>query len=126
MIGKELSINTWLHYSRHARTRMDQRAVRKALIAYAMLHGKIYDRAGARWYVVRWKDMPAADRKDSSLARAAGLVVCEIDGVVETVYKRERPGIYIRKKPKNDCRRNQRRKEQFGYTPQDNQRFSAS
>jgi hypothetical protein len=105
---------------------MDQRAVRNALIAYAMLHGKVYDRAGARWYVVRWKDMPAADRKDSDLARAAGLVVCEIDGVVATVYKRERPGIYIRKKPKFDCRRHRHRKEQFGDIPQDNQRLTAS
>lgn len=106
---------------------MNQRAVSSDQIAYTMLNGKVYDRAGARWYVLRWKDVPETDRKIRLQDKAVGLVVCVVDDEVATVYKRERPSLYIRKKPKFSRQRSdQRCRKTFGTHPQDNLRDEAA
>jgi hypothetical protein len=104
MSGEELTIPTMTHFSDHARKRMAQRSVSKAQIDYVLGHGKEYNRAGATWFVLRWKDLPKADRAVGLYEKAVGLVVCMADDSVLTVYKRERPSIHVRKKEKRDQR----------------------
>lgn len=127
VLARSTAIEIRLSFSGHALTRMDQRAVSPQQVAYAVSLGKIYDRAGARWYTLRRKDIPASIRKDRVLERAVGLIVCTVGCEVETVYKRDRPSIYIRKKSKYDRRpTHRRRSERLGADPLYNQGVSAS
>lgn len=79
---------------------MKQRSVSDDELAYVVEYGKVYDRAGARWYVMRRKDIPEVDRSNRRIDRTDGVVVCVEDDVVSTVYRNERPSIHIRKKTK--------------------------
>jgi hypothetical protein len=79
---------------------MSQRSVSERQLAYILEYGKEYNRAGATWYVLREKDVPPADRADEVVEKAIGAVVWVTEGQVVTVYKRERPSLYVRKKPK--------------------------
>lgn len=81
---------------------MDQRCIRADRLAYVVEHGKVYNRAGATWYVLRRKDIPVADRGNDSIRKLDGIVVCVHDDRVATVYHNDRPSIHIRKKSKRD------------------------
>lgn len=81
---------------------MDQRCIREDRLAYVVEHGKVYNRAGATWYVMRLKDIPAADRANDSIRKIDGIVVCVQDDMVMTVYHNDRPSTHIRKKSKHD------------------------
>jgi len=81
---------------------MDQRCIRDDRLAYVVAYGKVYNRAGATWYVLRRKDIPVADRVDDSIRKLDGIVVCPHGDRVATVYHNDRPSIHIRKKSKRD------------------------
>lgn len=81
---------------------MDQRCIREPRLAYVVAHGKVYNRAGATWYVLRRKDIPAADRSIDSIRKIDGIVVCVEEDTVTTVYHNKRPSTHIRKKCKHD------------------------
>ena len=88
--------------SDHARKRMGQRCIRSERLGYVLAWGKVYDRAGATWYVLRRKDIPLEDRTNDQILKMVGVVVCVEADEVTTVYHRARPGLHIRKKPKHD------------------------
>jgi hypothetical protein len=83
---------------------MDQRCIRQDRLSYVVVHGKVYDRAGATWYVLRSKDIPLEDRSNDEILKMVGIVVCVEFGVVSTVYHNDRPGHYVRQKQKYDRR----------------------
>ncbi len=93
---------------------MAQRSVQATQIDYVLLYGKVYDRNGAHWLVLRRKDVPVEDQGNPLIDKVIGLVICMEVGEVSTVYKRDRPSLYIRKKPKHDRRGN--RREESGNT----------
>lgn len=98
---KERDIDTTMSFSDHAAERMRKRHISLWQVQYARLHGKRYNRAGAEWWVIRRKDIPIMDRNPENLSKLDGLVVCLENGVVATVYRRRRPSLYVRSKPKN-------------------------
>ena len=81
---------------------MGQRCIRENRLAYVVKHGKVYNRAGATWYVMRRKDIPEADRANDSIRKIDGIVVCVQGDMVMTVYHNDRPSTHIRKKSKHD------------------------
>lgn len=83
---------------------MSQRCIREDRLAYVVDHGKVYNRAGATWYVLRSKDIPREDRSNDHVRKMDGIVVCVEFGVVTTVYHNDRPGHYVRQKHKYDRR----------------------
>lgn len=87
---------------------MGQRCIREDRLAYVIEHGKVYNRAGATWYVMRLKDIPEAERSIDSIRKLDGIVVCVQDDEVKTVYHNDRPSTHIRKKSKHDIRRTNR------------------
>ena len=104
VVGKGATINAKQPISMHAHQRMQQRCIREARLDYVLTYGKVYDRAGATWYVLRRKDIPREDRSNDQILKMVGVVVCMESGVVTTVYHNERPGHHIRQKPKHDAR----------------------
>ena len=84
---------------------MGQRAVRLDQLDYVITFGKVYDRAGATWFVLRRKDIPPDDLVYDWIAKMVGVVVCTEDGSVSTVYHREDPSHHVRQKVKYDRRR---------------------
>lgn len=83
---------------------MDQRGVRSAQLSIALEYGKVYNRAGAEWRIVRRKDLPKDILRENSVEKSVGLVVCIEGGEIATVYFRDDPGHYIRCKSKKNLR----------------------
>jgi hypothetical protein len=104
VIGKGANINANIQVSDHARKRMEQRCIREHRLSYVVEHGKVYNRSGATWHVLRLKDVPPEDRSNEKILKTVGVVVCVEFGVVSTVYFNERPSHHVRRKPKYDRR----------------------
>jgi hypothetical protein len=79
---------------------MGQRGIRADQIDYVMRFGKVYDRAGATWYVLRRKDVPTDDLAIAHVQKSIGIIVCVVDSRIATAYHRDRPSHYIRCKAK--------------------------
>ena len=83
---------------------MCQRNISQVQLDYVLDWGKIYDRAGAMWYVLRGKDIPPEHRCDREITKMNGIVVCLEADTVSTVYRHDRPSHHVRQKSKENWR----------------------
>lgn len=85
----------------HAVQQMAQRNFYNRDIDDILNHGKSYFRAGAKWYVLRRRDVSHCDRRLSGVARLVGSIVCLERGVVSTVSRNDDPIRHIMRKKKD-------------------------
>lgn len=96
-----------MNLTNHARKRMSQRAIAEEAIAFARHFGKIFHRAGATFYTVRRKDLPAALlRTHGHLVGLTVLATAKGDTVL-TCYKHAHATRRIRSKPRCSWQRPQ-------------------
>ncbi len=98
--GKGALINTYLLFSGHARYRMAQRNYSGEDIRYIIEHGTVIYWAGAKWFILRRRDVPRRDRRQSPVMRLVGTIVCLEQGVMSTVFRHEDPLHYVLRKQK--------------------------
>ena len=85
----------------HAIRRASQRNLTQGDIAYVLKHGSKLYRAGACFYYLGGKDIPAKDKREDSIARLEGttLVLDSDQETIVTVYRNRERGLKdIRKK----------------------------
>jgi hypothetical protein len=88
-------------YSLHASQRAARRNVVPDAVEYVLAHGRLTYRTGIRFYFLRRRDIPPADRRHGWCARLVGTVVLVAPaGEIITVYRNRRALSAIRRKPK--------------------------
>jgi hypothetical protein len=88
-------------YSLHASRRAARRNVVPDAVDYVLLHGQLTYRTGIRFFFLRRRDIPPADRRHGWCARLVGTVVLVApEGEIITVYRNRRALPAIRRKPK--------------------------
>ncbi len=96
--------------SRHAALRQRQRCVRNAALDYVLSHGTHVCRTGVTFVVLRWRDIPIADRRVDCWTRLVGTVIILGDhGRIVTTYRNRHALREIRRKTKYGCDRHCRR-----------------
>jgi len=88
-----------MRITHHARERMTRRRISEHDVDLAIGYGCELHCAGATFYVLRFRDIPAALRRDPRARRAEGTVVVITDDVIRTVY-RCRDARFLRQKPR--------------------------
>lgn len=88
-------------YSLHASRRAARRNIVPDAVDYVLLHGQLTHRTGIRFFFLRRRDIPPADRRQGWCARLVGTVVLVApEGDIITVYRNRRALPSIRRKPK--------------------------
>ena len=88
-------------YSFHASRRAARRNVVPDAVEYVLAHGQLTHRTGIRFFFLRRRDIPPADRRHGWCARLVGTVVrVAPEGDIITVYRNRRALPAIRRKPK--------------------------
>jgi len=79
----------------HATKRVAQRNLSKDDLEYVLHHGTKCHKAGACFYFLAGKDIPAEDRKDNEIARLEGttLVLDPGQTTIVTVYRNREKGL---------------------------------
>jgi hypothetical protein len=94
--------------SKHAAHRQRQRCLRDAALEYVLTHGTHIRRTGVTFVVLRWRDIPNADRRVDRWVRLVGTVVILGDQErIVTTYRNRDALQDIRQKTKHS--RNGRR-----------------
>jgi hypothetical protein len=98
--------------SRHAARRQRQRGLRDAALDYVLAHGTYVRRTGVTFVVLRWRDVPVADRGIDRWTRLAGTVIIIGDNdQIVTVYRNRHGLRHIVRKAKYG---RDRRRREFG------------
>jgi hypothetical protein len=88
-------------YSLHASRRAARRNIVPDAVEYVLAHGQLTHRTGIRFFFLRRRDIPLADRHHEWCARLVGTVVLVApEGEIITVYRNRRALAAIRRKPK--------------------------
>lgn len=89
--------------NKHLRDRMQQRCIKQSDIEYVLYFGKKFHKAGALFYYLRERDLPAHDSENPKLEKLVGtaVVVSPDDHSIITVWKDRENGLSkIKRKPK--------------------------
>jgi len=89
-----------MRITHHASERMIRRRISHQDVELTIGYGMELHCAGATFYVLRFRDIPTALRRDPSARRAEGTTVIVRDGVVRTVY-RSRDLAPLRQQPRH-------------------------
>jgi hypothetical protein len=103
-----------LNVSQHAILRMAQRNISINDLEYVLEHGERVYKTGVAFYILRKRDIPQADRKNSEVTRLEGTSVLtrfSRDGNLKiiTMYRNKSAFRAIRCKAKYDSKRKYRR-----------------
>lgn len=75
----------------HAQQRLAQRNLDESAIEYVLMHGRVIRRTGIRFYVLRARDIPRQDRRESAISRLIGTtILVSRDETIITVYRNRR------------------------------------
>ncbi len=86
----------------HSRIRSAQRNLSDEAIAYIMVHGKCFHKAGAMIYFLRNRDIPEGDQANDQWARLEGtaVVFSKDGGTLITAWRNRQNGLKrIKQKP---------------------------
>lgn len=94
--------------TKHATTRTQQRNIPPWAVDYVLDHGTPMQRTGITFCVLRWCDIPRADRRIDRVARLEGTVLLLArEGAVITAYRAPKQSCFqeVRRKAKGRSRR---------------------
>jgi hypothetical protein len=89
-----------MRITHHAGERMIRRRISHQDVELTIGYGQELHCAGATFYVLRFRDIPAVLRRDPAARRAEGTTVVVTDDVIRTVY-RNRDVRAVRQKPRH-------------------------
>ena len=79
---------------------MDERGIRRQHVAYVLDHGRVYPRLRGWALVLCRRDMPREDLRSDTWTKLDKVVVIVESGEVATVYRRDHPTRYVKRKAK--------------------------
>lgn len=86
------------YLTHHAHRRMRERNIDVGDLELVMNYGRVLYRAGAKFYFLGNRDLPAKLRR--RYGRLVGTTIVTINGVIATIYRNSRAIGSIKRKPK--------------------------